>query len=792
MDYLTIKKQVLNKYFSRTNDMQKKAVFHIDGAVLIIAGAGSGKTTVLCNRIANMLLFGNAYNSDTVRTLSADEEAFVSEYLSGERDNFIAAERLSDIFGEDKIKPWNILAVTFTNKAAAELKERLENMGADVNGIWAATFHSACVRILRQDIEELGMGYSSNFTIYDTDDQLKVIKNILKERNISDKTFPPKTVQNIISRSKDKLITPEKFSVKGKNGSEDYALSTAKTIYADYQARLVSANALDFDDIIMLTVKLFESCPEVLRRWQNRFRYIMVDEYQDTNAAQYKLISLLASEYGNLCVVGDEDQSIYRFRGATIENILSFEEEFGAEVIKLEQNYRSTSNILKAANAVIANNTQHKEKNLWSDLGDGDKIRMDRFSTEQEEAMFIADRILDGIKQGKKYADHVVLYRNNAQSRTVETALAKSGIPYKIIGGVRFYERKEIKDIIAYLCVLNNNFDEVRFERIVNEPVRGIGAATLDEIKNVASGMGISFVQAMLESDSFPSLSRKAKVLVPLGEAFNELSRHTDDISDGSLIDEILDRFGYREALQRQGLEGEVRLENINELKSNMITYAKENEGAGLSEFLEQVALVSDMDSYEADEDKAVLMTMHSAKGLEFDTVFAVGAEENIFPGYRAQFDPMEIEEERRLAYVAITRAKRHLYFTCAKQRMLYGQTMRNKVSRFVVEIPSEFMSYNDHTAVSAVTPAKAFEQKNQYGGYLTQQQNAYRAKQREIEKRAENVTYAPGERVHHPVFGDGTIISSKAMGGDWLLEIAFDEKGTKKVAAKYAKMSKI
>ena len=792
MDYLTLKKQVLNKYFSRTNDMQKKAVFHIDGAVLIIAGAGSGKTTVLCNRIANMLLFGNAYNSDTVRTLSADDEAFVNEYLSGERDNFIAAERLSDIFGEDKIKPWNILAVTFTNKAAAELKERLENMGADVNGIWAATFHSACVRILRQDIEELGMGYSTNFTIYDTDDQLKVIKNILKEHNISDKTFPPKTVQNIISRSKDKLITPEKFSVRGKNGNEDYALSTAKTVYADYQARLVAANALDFDDIIMLTVKLFESCPEVLLRWQNRFRYIMVDEYQDTNAAQYKLISLLASEYGNLCVVGDEDQSIYRFRGATVENILSFEEEFGAEVIKLEQNYRSTSNILKAANAVIANNTQHKEKNLWSDLGDGDKIRMDRFSTEQEEAMFIADRILDGIKQGKKYADHVVLYRNNAQSRTVETALAKSGIPYKIIGGVRFYERKEIKDISAYLCVLNNNFDEVRFERIVNEPVRGIGAATLDEIKNVASGMGISFVQTMLESESFPSLSRKAKVLVPLGEAFNELSHHTDDISDGSLIDEILDRFGYREALQRQGLEGEVRLENINELKSNMITYAKENEGAGLSEFLEQVALVSDMDSYEADEDKAVLMTMHSAKGLEFDTVFAVGAEENIFPGYRAQFDPMEIEEERRLAYVAITRAKRHLYFTCAKQRMLYGQTMRNKVSRFVVEIPSEFMSYNDHTAVSAVTPAKIAEQRNQYGGYLSQQQNAYRAKQREIEKRAENATYAPGERVHHPVFGDGTIISSKAMGGDWLLEIAFDEKGTKKVAAKFAKMSKI
>ena len=575
MDYLTLKKQVLNKYFSRTNDMQKKAVFRINGAVLIVAGAGSGKTTVLCNRIANMLLFGNAYNSNTVRELSDDDVAFAQSFLAGEIDNFDAAERLSEIFGEDRVKPWNILAVTFTNKAAAELKERLENMGADVDGIWAATFHSACVRILRQDIEKLGMGYKSNFTIYDTDDQLKVIKTVMKEHNISDKAVTPKAVQNLISRSKDKLITPDKFSTKGKNGSDDYQLSTAKTIYTDYQARLEAANALDFDDIIMLTVKLFAQCPDVLSHWQNRFKYIMVDEYQDTNAAQYKLVSLLAEGSGNLCVVGDEDQSIYRFRGATIENILSFEEQFGAEVIKLEQNYRSTATILKAANAVIANNTQHKDKNLWSDLGDGDKIRMDRFSTEQEEAMFITERILDGVKQGKKYADHVILYRNNAQSRTVETTLAKSGIPYKIIGGVRFYERKEIKDIIAYLCVLNNNYDEVRFGRIVNEPVRGIGAATLDELNRVVSGMGISYVQAMCESDSLPSLSRKAKVLVPLGETFSELSQHTDDISDGSLIDDILDRFGYREAMQRQGLEGEVRLENINELKSNMITFAK-------------------------------------------------------------------------------------------------------------------------------------------------------------------------------------------------------------------------
>ncbi len=833
MDYLTLKKQVLNKYFSRANEMQKKAIFRVNGAVLIIAGAGSGKTTVLVNRIANMVLFGNAYNSDAVRDLSPADEEFAQSYLNGEIENFAAAQRLSQIFGENVIEPWRILAVTFTNKAAGELKERLSNMGADVDGIWAATFHSACVRILRSDIEQMGLGYKSNFTIYDMDDSLKVIKNIMKDRNISEKTFTPKTIQNLISRAKDKLITPEKFVTKGKNGGDDYLLTTARTIYADYRNRLITANALDFDDIIMLTVRLFETCPDSLAHWQNRFRYIMVDEYQDTNGAQYRLVSLLAGEDGNLCVVGDEDQSIYRFRGATIENILSFEDEFGAEVIKLEQNYRSTKTILSAANAVIANNTQHKDKNLWSDLGDGDRIRLDRFSTEQEEAMFICSAVLDGVKQGKSYSDNVILYRNNAQSRTIETALAKSGIPYRIIGGVRFFERKEIKDIIAYLSVLNNNFDEVRFARIVNEPLRGIGTATQDEIIRVAQGMGISLVEAMLESDELPTLSKKAKVLVPLGEAFHELSKSCDDFEDGRIIDDILDRFGYREALLKQGIEGEVRLENINELKSTMITYAKENPEGGLSGFLEQVALISDMDSFEEQEDRVVLMTMHSAKGLEFDTVFVIGAEENIFPGYRAQFDPMEIEEERRLAYVAITRAKRHLYFTCAKQRMLYGQTMRNKVSRFVIEIPTKYMEYNDTSAKAGAQYGGAGtsysgQSRSSYGGtgagygggsgsygsgrIVAESAEPRQRKQGYLQSHTGSaygrsagaggskaagassveVTYSAGERVHHGVFGDGTILTAKPMGGDWLLEIAFDEQGTKKVAAKFAKMQKL
>lgn len=783
MDYLTLKKQVLDKYFSRTNPMQKQAVFKINGAVLIIAGAGSGKTTVLCNRIANMVLFGNSYNSDTVRSITEADEEFALSFINGELDNFTAAARLSEIFGEDKVQPWRILAVTFTNKAAAELKERLGNMGADTEGIWAATFHSACVRILRSDIELLGLGYKSNFTIYDMDDSLKVIKNIMKERNISEKSFTPKTIQNLISRAKDKLITPEKFSARGTDGNEDFLLSTVKTIYGDYRDRLISANALDFDDIIMTAVKLFESCPEALSHWQNRFRYIMVDEYQDTNSAQYKLVSLLAGENGNLCVVGDEDQSIYRFRGATIENILSFEDEFGAQVIKLEQNYRSTSNILEAANAVISNNTQHKDKNLWSDLGAGEKIRLDRFSTEQEESMFIVQQILDGVNGGKPYKDNVILYRNNAQSRTIETALAKSGIPYRIIGGVRFFERKEIKDIVAYLSVLNNNFDEVRFSRIINEPLRGIGTATQEEIIRVAQGLGMSPVQVLLESETLPTLARKAKTLLPVGEAFHELSQSVDNIENGEIIDEILDRFGYREALMKQGLEGEVRLENINELKSNMIQFAKENPEAGISEFLEQVALVSDMDSYEDNENRVVLMTMHSAKGLEFDTVFVIGAEENIFPGYRAQFDPMEIEEERRLAYVAITRAKRRLFFTCAKQRMLYGNTMRNKVSRFVAEIPPKYMQYSDTTAAAKTQETQSRPQRRV--GYLQAQQAKQSAP-------SEQLAFAAGDRVRHSAFGEGMVLSAKPMGGDWLLEIAFDTHGTKKVAAKFAKLQKI
>lgn len=787
MDYLTLKNKVLEKYFSRMNPMQRQAVFTIKGAVLIIAGAGTGKTTVICNRIANMLLFGNAYFSDNIRDITPEDEEFALSYLEGKIPDDMAAARLSQIFAEEKIEPWRILAVTFTNKAAGELKERLMSMGADAGGIWALTFHSACVRILRQDIEMLNMGYTKSFTIYDTDDTQRLIKNIMKELNISEKVITAKTIQNIISRAKDKLITPQRFSDKGTNGNDDIILTTAKQIYTEYQSRLEASNALDFDDIIMLTVKLFSECEESLTHWQNRFHYIMVDEYQDTNIAQYRLISLLAGKNGNLGVVGDEDQSIYAFRGATIKNILSFEEEFGAKVIKLEQNYRSTETILNAANAIISHNTQHKEKSLWSSLGEGDKIQLNRFENEYEEGKYIVDKISENKRQGKLFSRHVILYRNNAQSRNIEVALSKAGIPYCIIGGVRFFERKEVKDIVSYLSVINNNYDEMRFLRIVNEPTRGIGAATQEEIIRVAHGLGMSPVEVMLESEELPSLYKKSKVLVDIANRFKELESMTEDISDGGIIDEILDMFDYRTALEKEGIEGEVRLENIAELKSMMIHFAEENPDAGLSEFLERVALVSDMDNYDPDEDKVVLMTMHSAKGLEFDTVFIAGAEENLFPGYHSATDPFQLEEERRLCYVAVTRAKKNLYITCAKQRMIYGMTQRNKVSRFVTEIPPKYMEYKDKTAQqpgpSSYKPSKPRP------GYL---QSASSPVSKPSQNTGEYVTFAVGERVYHPLFKEGTILKVTPMGKDQFVEVSFDQNGTKKIAANFSKLKHI
>lgn len=784
MDYKTLKKQALERFFAGTNERQREAIFRTEGAVLIIAGAGSGKTTVLCNRIANLLLFGEAYHSEYEPALTDDDWQFLQFYAEGRYENSEeVTKHLSQIVGFNRARPWKILAVTFTNKAAAELKERLSRMNAPAGDVWAFTFHSCCVRILRRSIESIG--YSPNFTIYDTDDSKRVIKSVLESLNLSNKSFPEKTLQNAISRAKDKLIPPEAFPVLNQKGERDFQLGVIRDVYIEYQNRLKAANALDFDDIIMKTVEVFRKDAAALEYWQNHFDYVMVDEYQDTNEAQYELVKLLAGGKGNLCVVGDEDQSIYRFRGATIENILSFEKEFDSKVIKLEQNYRSTENILNAANAVIRNNTQHKEKNLWSELGEGEKINFYRFSDEQSEAMWAATEILNAKENGGSFSDNAILYRTNAQSRTFELALAKMAVPYRIIGGTRFYDRKEIRDVLAYLSVISNPFDTVRLSRIINEPKRGIGSTTQEEIARISGALGISPIEVMERCEEFAGLSKKAKTLLPLGKMFRELIDTAEDREITDILDDVLEQSGYSLMLSTQGDEGAGRLENIKELKSAIITFCQENESHSLFDYLEQAALISDLDSYETGEDRVVLMTMHSAKGLEFERVFLVGAEENIFPSYRSIADQFELEEERRLCYVAITRAKRHLNITTAESRLLYGQTMHNAISRFIKEIPSAYITFNNKT--------------NRHGGrsisaHPVQKQNYLREHSAKIAAAAASPAqkFSAGERIHHRVFGDGTVISVSPLGNDTLLEIGFDTVGTKKLMANFAKITKM
>jgi len=763
--------------------MQRKAVFQVKGAVLIIAGAGSGKTTVLCNRIANMMRFGNAYLDNEVRDITPEEEQFLEAFPSMEKtpEN---AERLAQIVAVDSVAPWNILAITFTNKAAGELKQRLIDMiGEGAEKINASTFHSACVKILRREIENLG--YQRSFTIYDEDDSKRVIKDVMKRLDMDEKVFNPKVFKNMISRCKDKMISPEEYAPMAQASGELLEKRCAE-VYTQYQAALRAASAVDFDDIIYLTVKLFEDFPDVLDHYRHLYKYIMVDEYQDTNVAQYRLISLLAGDNGNLCVVGDDDQSIYRFRGATIENILNFEKQYpGSVVIRLEQNYRSTENILNAANAVIKNNTQRKDKALWSDLGEGEKIKCCNFDSEIAEARFVADTILDGVKNGKHYTDFALLYRSNSQSRSFENTLARSGIPYTIVGGLRFYDRKEIKDIMSYLAVLNNPYDTVRFRRIINEPKRGIGDATVEEIIRIADGLRMSPIEVCRDASQFETLSRKSAALKAAANLFDELDELADTLRLDELIDAVAEKSGYIKAMQALGEEGAGRIENITELKSNAMTLLDENPETTLPDFLEQVALVSDLDSYDGDLDRVSLMTMHSAKGLEFDTVFMVGAEDNIFPSYRSMNDPSEMEEERRLAYVAITRAKKMLYITHTSYRVLYGQTMRNKLSTFVREIPENLI---EKVGERVRKPASEWK-KPVKPNYLAQEAAMATAKPTPV---VTGIVFAAGDRVKHNVFGHGTVAEAKRMGNDTMLTINFDNGQTKKVMANFARIEKL
>ena len=759
------------------NDMQFEAVTTVNGPLLILAGAGSGKTTVLVTRIANLVKFGDGYRSTYCPTVTEDDIKAGEDYLNGVTD-FVP----DGVFSVRQVRPWQILAITFTNKAAGELKERIAaRLGEDASDIWAGTFHSVCGRILRRYAESIG--YTSHFTIYDTDDQRRLMKQIMKAHEIDEKLLPHKRVLSIISDAKEKLISPVEFKEQAGN---DLRLKTVAELYRIYQKRLMEADAMDFDDMIFNTVRLLQNYDDVLQYWTNKFRYVMVDEYQDTNHAQYELVRLLSSGENNICVVGDDDQSIYRFRGATIENILNFEDEYGnARVIRLEQNYRSTSNILDAANAVIKNNRGRKGKTLWTDNGKGEKISVFTADDERGEARYIADRILENVKNGAKFSDHAVLYRMNAQSGSVENVFARSGIAYRVIGGLRFFDRKEIKDVIAYLQLVNNNNDDLRLRRIINEPKRGIGETTMSNAAQIAAELGISLFEVIKRADEFAALSRAAVRLRSFCDIIDELTEMSADISVSELLAEILEKTGYRQYLTESGEEPEKqeeRLQNVAEFASTIAQYEQDAQEPSLSDFLEQTALVSDIDSLDESEDRVVLMTIHSAKGLEFNNVFLIGMEEGIFPGNQSIYSGAEeMEEERRLAYVAITRAKKTLTVTNAYMRMLFGSTNRNMPSRFLKEIPEELCSFEGYRRAPA---------KSEYSSGRTSYLDINAYSKAPAAPKTSAAKYAAGQKVSHKVFGEGLILSVKPMGGDTLLEVAFNTVGTKKLMAAYAKLT--
>lgn len=738
----------LKKQFSHMNNMQQQAVFCTEGPLLILAGAGSGKTTVLVNRIAYILQ-------------------------------------------SELCKPWQILAITFTNKAAGELKERICNAvpegGSD---IWAATFHSTCARILRRYGDRIG--FTSHFTVYGTDDQKKLVKDILKQLNYDEKMLPVKRVLNEISKAKDEMLTPQEMLKRA--GYDNLKQSVAK-VYEIYQSRLKTADAMDFDDMLCKTVELFQKCPDILEFYQNQFKYIMVDEYQDTNKVQYKFVSMLAAKYGNICVVGDDDQSIYKFRGATIENILSFENTFkGAKMIRLEQNYRSTQNILNAANGVISNNTMRKGKTLWTENAVGDKIEVHTSDSERDEAQFIAKTILDGVADGRKFSDFAILYRMNAQSNSIEQALSRSGIPHRVIGGRRFYDREEIRDMVAYLQVINNPHDDVRLGRIINVPKRGIGATTLEKASEIAAGLGESIYSVIKDADVYPQLSRaatKLKSFVALIDGLME-AEQSGDYSLAELYNLILEHTDYEKYLKTEKDNPDVRIENIEELSSNIIKFEEDYaEEASLSNFLEEISLQTDIDNYDAEADSSVMMTLHSAKGLEFPVVFIAGLEEGVFPSIATMMNPDELNEERRLAYVGITRAKEKLYITKAKSRMLMGHTSYNKVSRFVNEIPPELLNYTGEKKTFAST--NGFSASSSHisigaGSKFTPNKSFNTFTKPAVKS---GTVYKKGDCVFHKVFGKGMIMKTEKMGNDTMLEVAFDKAGTKTLMANFSKMEK-
>lgn len=789
-NFLSAKRRLFDKIYDNLNDMQRQAVYTINGPLLILAGAGSGKTTVLVNRIAYMIRYGNAYNTDTVPDgITEADIKELQDALSLPKED---AEAVLDKYAENRIPAWSILSITFTNKAANEMKQRLEKkVGADnAAEIWSGTFHSICMRLLRRYGERIG--YPSGFTIYDTDDQKKLLSAILKDTNTDEKMYSPKAAISYISASKDKLMTPQDCA----EAATDFRTSKYAEIYKEYQKRLIAANALDFDDIIMQTVRLLREDDEVLSYCQNRFKYVCVDEYQDTNHAQFVLTSLISGKYRNLMVVGDDDQSIYRFRGADIENILNFDREISdAKVIKLEQNYRSTKPILDAANAIIKNNQGRHGKNLWTDKTEGSPVSLRRLDTQNDEARYIVDTITELKRtEGRSLSDFAILYRMNAMSNNLEGAFSRSGLPYRILGGLRFYERKEIKDILAYLCVINNTSDNLRLKRIINEPRRKIGDSTVNAVEELALHYGKSMFSVMQNALSYPVLSKVAPKLIE----FTSLILGLRDISEAEtldvLIDKVLDLTGYRAMLKAAGDEGETRLENVNELISNAVEYTATHEEASLSNFLEEVALVSDIDNYDPEAEAVVMMTVHSAKGLEFPVVFLPGLEEGIFPSQLSTYDPQELEEERRLAYVAVTRAKEKLYITHTKERLLYGKSQYNKLSRFVTEIPEDLFDAAPEKEpparrASDIMISSSKPKPRIAGEMLKKPFSPGGVTPGYAQAKAEQFT--AGDAVEHPVFGVGIILSAKAVGPDTMYEIAFDNVGTKKMMGTYAKIKR-
>ena len=810
MDFITLRKQLIEKEFSRMNDMQKKAVFQSNGAVLILAGAGSGKTTVLVNRIAYLIKYGNAYYSDfTYRAPTTEDVDLLSNYLNNGGE---LPRQVESLLSVDAPQPWQILAITFTNKAANELKSRLESMLGDKgNDVWASTFHSCCVRILRRDSDRIG--FSKHFTIYDTDDSKRVMKEVLRVLDIDEKRLPVKYVLSEISKAKDSLMTPDEYSDAAGYDVNKKMIGQA---FAKYEEMLKKADAMDFDDIIVNAVKLLKENPDVLEYYQRRFRYVMVDEYQDTNHAQYILTSLLAGGYRNICVVGVDDQSIYKFRGATIENILSFENQYEeTSVIRLEQNYRSTSIILDAANAVIKNNQGRKGKTLWTETEGGDKIQLRLLTDERDEGRFVADEILNAVATGRRFSDFAILYRTNAQSSSIERALVYNAVPYKVVGGHRFYDRKEVKDILAYLSVIANPSDTVRLRRIINEPKRGIGETTINNAASIADGLGLTFYDVISHADEYPMLSRASSKLMAFTKLINNLAESLEMKELQDFFDDVITETGYMSSLDLDKDTADERKQNVMELLANLIRYMEENEGGTLTGFLEEVALLSDIDNYNADSESVVMMTLHSAKGLEFPVVFIVGMEEGLFPGNQVMYDPSEIEEERRLCYVGITRAKQKLYITNARTRMLFGNTSLTRPSRFIYEIPEELVDSNLNEPKQSFYGG--YSSQNGFSGYSGASVGGYSgynkpasankpkstasaggfakggfSKSTAPKSTVANIDYKTGDTVEHKTFGRGLVIGAKSVGGDMVLEIAFDDYGTKKIMAKMAKMKKI